>query len=135
MPLFAYALLLLTAVVEGGQEPGLLFVSITSGAHHASLRESIRSTWISICKQNPACDYRFFIDAYEQGNEGLKREQETFQDIVFRSACPYMKERHPDHVNYGNAHVFSLKRWLRGYSFSRLPVKTDVIRSIGRCAS
>ena len=107
MPLFAYALLLLTAVVEGGQEPGLLFVSITSGAHHASLRESIRSTWISICKQNPACDYRFFIDAYEQGNEGLKREQETFQDIVFRSACPYMKERHPDHVNYGNAHVFS----------------------------
>lgn len=107
MLFIAFALLFLGALAGGADEPGLLFISITSGAHHVHLRESIRSTWISSCKSSALCDYRFFIDTDEDGDKGLQREQEIEEDLVFRSACPYMKERHPDHVNYGNGHVFS----------------------------
>ena len=107
MAILVFVLFLLGPLFAVGREKALLFISITSGSRHENLRESIRSTWISVCKSSPDCDYRFFVDTDEEGNDELKRENAISKDMVFRSACPYMKERHPSHVNYGNGHVFS----------------------------
>lgn len=81
----------------------LVFVSITSGPHHAHLREAIRNTWILPCKVSPRCDYRFFVDTPHRllTNE-LILENITHHDMVFREQCSLMK-RHNDYVNYGNS--------------------------------
>jgi hypothetical protein len=100
----------------------LLFIHITSGPNHQSLREAARGTWLSECKASSQCEYRFFID-YALKEEGssrgeldqrLEAEGKRHDDLVLRDACPYMLERHPLHVNYSNAHVYNEKEVQEG---------------------
>ena len=52
----------------------LLFIHITSGPNHQSLREAARGTWLSECKASSQCEYRFFID-YALKEEGSSRRE------------------------------------------------------------
>ena len=81
-----------------------LFVSITSGPAHSSLREALRGTWLRTCQDSPVCDYRFFIDVVESNvTAALSLENSTFHDVVVRGPwCPMMIDRHHHLINYGN---------------------------------
>ena len=79
-----------------------LFISITSGPNHGHLRNIIRTTWLLPCMAVDYCDYRFFIDASNQ-TEGLIKENDLHEDIVFRNSCSLM-DKYPHKMNYGNSH-------------------------------
>jgi hypothetical protein len=87
----------------------LAFISITSGPLHYDLRQSARATWLLPCIASPLCQYKFFVDA-PPGNITieLKHEQMEYHDLVYRNACPYMLERHPFYINYGNSQVVDI---------------------------
>jgi hypothetical protein len=88
----------------------LVLLSITSGAHHSHLRHSIRSTWLLPCIASPLCQYRFFVDASASAGNvstALLEENDLYADMVFRDYCPYMQQRHPAYIHYGNSQVSS----------------------------
>jgi len=93
---------------HGHPRKPLVLISITSGPHHSHIRHSIRSTWLLPCVLSSQCEYRFFIDAPDANvTDVLRVEQRQHGDLVFRSSCGYMQQRHPPYVNYGNSQVSS----------------------------
>ncbi len=91
---------------QGITRTPLVLISITSGPHHAHLRRSIRDTWVLPCAASPRCTYRFFVDvAPDMMTKALLQEQRIYGDLVFREACPYMLQRHPNFINYGNCQI------------------------------
>ena len=81
-----------------------LFIAITSAPQHSSLRDAVRQSWLTPCRESPMCDYRFFIDRVVTKTSSLYDENSKYSDMVFRGHwCPFMEQRHPyPEINYGN---------------------------------